>query len=116
MIAGSRELDVQIAEKVMDDPCNCERCPSTEWCRRHGKGERMGTRFYSSSYMAANEVENRMLELRLAQEYAVALGQVLADGRAMRVTAFDYAHATPDQRCRAALAALSSRLRRGAAN
>jgi len=61
---------------------------------------------YSSSIAAAFEMQSRISDLGLAQEFAVALGQILLRGNTQPITAFDYANATAEQRCRAALQAV----------
>lgn len=66
-----RELDAAVAERVMDDPCNCERTPDgSQWCRRHGTGKGIGAKAYSSDIRAAMDVVDRMRQLQCELEIA----------------------------------------------
>lgn len=61
---------------------------------------------YSLEISSAWEVEEKIKELRLQAKYCMALKQVVI-GTGEYVGMFDYVHATPEQRCIAALLAVS---------
>lgn len=65
-----------------------------EWCSK-----------YSTDISAAWEVEEQIHKKRLNVEYCSALKQVVA-AKGEYVGLFDYIHATPEQRCKAALLAV----------
>ncbi|WP_339304256.1 hypothetical protein NST33_17695 [Paenibacillus sp. FSL L8-0435] len=60
---------------------------------------------YSLEISSAWEVEEKIKELRLQAKYCIALKQVVI-GTGEYVGMFDYIHATPEQRCKAALLAV----------
>ncbi|WP_095205916.1 hypothetical protein [Paenibacillus sp. O199] len=60
---------------------------------------------YSLEISSAWEVEKKIKELRLQAKYCTALKQVVV-GTGEYVGMFDYIHATPEQRCKAALLAV----------
>ncbi|WP_339193772.1 hypothetical protein MKY95_18715 [Paenibacillus sp. FSL P4-0176] len=60
---------------------------------------------YSLEISSAWEVEKKIKELRLQAKYCIALKQVVI-GTGEYVGMFDYIHATPEQRCKAALLAV----------
>lgn len=103
----NRDLDVEVAEKVMNDPCSCSRCPDVKFCRRHGKGGTVGARFYSSDIAAAMQVENRIAELGLQGWYVMELAIVTRGGQ------WGLVHATARERCLAALAAITTQAESG---
>lgn len=60
---------------------------------------------YSLEISSAWKVEEKIEELRLQVKYCMALKQVVV-GTGEYVGMFDYIHATPEQRCKAALLAV----------
>jgi hypothetical protein len=64
---------------------------------------------YSTDHNLAHAVEERIAELGLERKYASALQEnVLCAGSDWHGFAWNLAHASPEQRCRAALAAVES--------
>ncbi|MDP9675374.1 BC1872 family protein [Paenibacillus polymyxa] len=60
---------------------------------------------YSLEISSAWEAEKKIKELRLQAKYCIALKQIVI-GTGEYVGMFDYIHATPEQRCKAALLAV----------
>ncbi|WP_340032666.1 hypothetical protein NSQ20_12455 [Paenibacillus sp. FSL K6-1122] len=60
---------------------------------------------YSLEISSAWKVEEKIKELKLQAKYCIALKQVVI-GTGEYVGMFDYIHATPEQRCKAALLAV----------
>ena len=94
----SRELDAEVAEKVMG--------------LEFGGPKWLTLPLYSSSIEEAMEVENQIAKLGLIREYVRALehiGDMSTPSRVITDTgiAWRLAHATAEQRCRAALAAVT---------
>lgn len=105
-VLSGRSLDALVAEKVMaiqvknTSPCACG-------CEVKYDSTGKVIKRYSTDMAAAIEVEDRIAELGLQDEYAARLRD--------QVGTFDFprdiwaiARATPEQRCRAALAAVST--------
>lgn len=124
-----RKLDAEVAEKVMGwsivPEGNRWRVSRTgefvnSWCVDSPNladldddvDDRLYGRYamprYSTDIAAAFSVEDRIAEMGHADDYTVRLHLLVANSikdRAFRM--FDVVHATPEQRCRAALATIS---------
>ncbi len=100
-IEAGRELDARVAERVMDNPPSYYQCPHFDY-----KGRMLSfcscpeLPHYSTDIAAAYQMEERIKELGLESEYSEALLD-LTDASEH----FELIHATPEDRCRAALAA-----------
>lgn len=121
MTSELRELDIAIAERVMrwprrdkDDDVDY---PDTYFSAYNdggqivvfrGGSQRSAERWSPAQNIeAAMEVEDRIAELGLADVYANHLCRITAAAQTNRLAStFDLIHATPEQRCRAALAAI----------
>ena len=81
----SRELDVEVAEKVMGEPqpkiVECDsikgRCLSPSWFHVHVC--ELEPVAFSSNISAAMEVEDRIAELGLQDRYTSRLGEICED-------------------------------------
>lgn len=111
----NKVLDVEVAEKVMGLVVS----GSPELVAR-SQEEMRGGRYwdlpaYSSSISYAFQVQDRIAELGLQEEYVDALSEIAGKGLAGPVLSFPheiwlfYVHASPEQRCRAALEAVKEK-------
>lgn len=71
--------------------------------------DNMAPPLYSSDIRLAFQVEERIAELELQGEYELALAEVVTDGKPNMAHVWDYVHASPEQRCRAALEAVKGK-------
>lgn len=85
-------------------PLSGERWQNASW-RNSDERAWLDCPRYGESISAAWEVEEKIKELRLQAKYCEALKQVVI-GTGEYVGMFDYIHATPEQRCKAALLAV----------
>lgn len=99
-------LDLAVAN-AMDFPCTAG--GSHEWKTSLATGcEKCGRMLplYSTDIAQAFKVEDTIAELGLKHTYCQALAVIVADAvteRGRVVDHFDFIHASPEQRCRAAL-------------
>ena len=115
-----RELDVQIAEQILAikkifQPRDYKRADDALWGADEysfipsGKSPRTHmidakpVPYFSSDISCAMQVEDRIAELELQGLYVRELNKAVGTSRA--VTQFELIHATPRERCLAALAA-----------
>ena len=125
----SQELDEQIAREVMmakpsiswelfteDESASALTCDTEaearKWLAEH---PRLQGRYhvgplehwppYSTNISAAMEVENRIAELGLENEYTIALWDAVGTGTPSSRSLWFCIHATPEQRCLAAIEA-----------
>lgn len=87
-------------DRVSTKPPDGRRMRNNEW---HAQ-----LPYYSTDIAAAWEVEEKIKELGLQRKYAEALGIVIAESghKGLYVEPFELIHATPEQRCLAALKAI----------
>ncbi|MDN8590953.1 hypothetical protein Q0V21_19525 [Paenibacillus sp. 11B] len=100
-LKSGNNLDLVVAIEVMGHEPGEFR---DDWIKLGPKFEGCPKR-YSSDMSKAWEVEKKIKELRLQAKYCEALKRVVI-GTGEYVGMFDFIHATPAQRCKAALLAV----------
>lgn len=120
-----RELDVKIAQDVFGikkifKPSEFKSANDAFWGSEEpsfipsGKSPRTHmidarpVPYFSSQIEAAMQVEDRIVELGKQTDYVFALGEIIEREKDSPAGVFDYAHATPRQRCLAALSAIAA--------
>jgi len=108
-LPSGAELDALIAERVMnwrDVRAVSQSDYAGKKQDRAGRWRKARVPDYSTDPLLAYEVEKRMKELNLLQQYAEELAKIV------RTRGLPVDWATPDQRCKAALNAVKSKRRR----
>lgn len=113
---SGRSLDAAVAEKVMQRKVSWSAAIYGDWMDRSSGRDDVHVARYSSSVEAAMQVEDRIAERGLQNDYIAHLWSVVGATRnginfwtADNFKAFWLCvHATAEQRCRAALAAIES--------
>lgn len=109
-----RRLDASIAEKIMGRKVAWSAAIHGDWMDRSGGRSDVRVLRYSTEIKAAMEVEDRIAELGKQNDYIAHLWDEVGAARdganfwtAQNFNAFWLCvHATPEQRCRAALKAI----------
>lgn len=99
---SGRALDAQVAERVLGHEVVWRNEVPWKATREGRWASSTILPFYSGSLDDAHQVEERIAELGLCSEYGRAVASQFPSG----ASSFDLLHASPLQRCRAALAAV----------